>query len=87
MPTSNYGGFQVDFNLEDGSAPVTFASQTVHVRDVTNSADLSDLTSDGAGAVAPGTLSVAVGTKIRFYFQITSGAYKGVCAFKEVLTT
>lgn len=87
MPTSNYGGFQVDYNLEDGTAPVSFATQAVKVRDVTNSADLSDLTSDGAGAIAAGTLSVAVGTKIRFSFSITSGAYKGVCAFKEILTT
>ena len=86
MP-SNYQGFEVNYNLEDGTEPVAFASQTVKVRDVTNGADLDDLTADGNGTIASGTLDVAVGTTIRFYFQITSGTYKGVCAFKEIVTT
>lgn len=86
MP-SNYSGFEVGYDKEDGNAPVPFASQTIKVRDVTNSADLSDLTADGAGTVAAGTLPVAVGTTIRFYFQVTSGTYKGVSGFKEIITT
>lgn len=86
MPSS-YQGFEVGYDKEDGTEPVKFASQTVKVRDVTNSADLSDLTADGDGTVASGTLSVAVGTTIRFYFQVTSGTYKGVSGFKEIITT
>jgi len=86
MP-SNYQGFRVDYNKEDGTEPVAFPSQTVKVRDVTNSADLADLTADGSGDVASGTLDVAVGTTIRFYFQVTSGTHKGVSAFKEIVTT
>ena len=87
MPTSNYSGFEVGYDKEDGAAPVKFASQAIKVRDFTNNADLSDLTADSGGTVAAGTLPVAVGTKIRFYFQVTSGAYKGVSGFKEILTT
>jgi hypothetical protein len=86
MP-SNYLGFTVGYDKEDGVAPVVFAAQTVKVRDITNSADLADLTSDGNGIVPNGTLSVAAGTAVRFYFQITSGTYKGVGAFYEQVTT
>ncbi len=86
MP-SNYQGFEVGYDKEDGTAPVKFASQVVKVRDMTNSADLTDLTADSNGTVASGTLSVAVGTQIRFYFQVTSGTYKGVSGFKEIITT
>lgn len=86
MP-SNYSGFEVGYDKEDGVAPTKFASQVVKVRDVTNGADLADLTADGNGTVAAGTLSVAVGTTIRFYFQVTSGTYKGVSGFKEIVTT
>lgn len=42
---------------------------TVKVRDITNSANLSDLMADGAGHVAGGTLAVAVGTLIRFRYE------------------
>lgn len=86
MP-SNYQGFEVGYDKEDGTAPVKFASQVVKVRNVTGGADLPDLTADANGTIASGTLSVAVGTTIRFYFQVTTGTYKGVSGFKEIITT
>lgn len=86
MP-SNFSGFEVGHDKEDGTAPILFGSQTVKVYDVTNNAQLADLVSDAGGAVASGTLPVAVGTLVRFYWQLTTGVNRGYCAVLERVTT
>lgn len=81
MP-SNYSGFEVLIDNDNGTiTPVP--SQTVKVYDVTNSTALSDLASDANGHVAAGTLSVAVGTSVRF----SASKANGQCGYKEELTT
>lgn len=84
MPTSNYAAFEL--KSEDAAgvrAPI--ALETVHVRDVTNHADLADLAgSDADGHVAAGTLPVAAGTTIHFYTDYVPDVGVG---FSEIVTT
>lgn len=82
MPTSNYAAFDCLLDNNDGTTdPIN--SETIHVYDVTNSASLTSIASDANGHVAGGTLSVAVGTLIRFSFSRSNG----LCGYSEVLTT
>jgi hypothetical protein len=88
MP-SNYAAFEVKIDNDDGSSTM-LPLQVVHVFDVTNTTILADLTSDSFGIVAAGSLSVAVGTLIRFWFYKTAvagNAQSGVCGYAEVFTT
>jgi len=86
---SNYTGFDVKIDNDDGTT--TFVPlQVVHAYDVTNMAPLADVTSDAAGVVAPGSVPVAPGTLVRFYFVIPIAAGNpnvGVCGYTEVFTT
>lgn len=80
---SNYPAFEVKIDNDDGSfTPVPL--QTVKVRDVTNSTNLTDVASDANGIVAAGTLSVDVGTLIRFTVEGRSDRRVGM---SEVITT
>lgn len=79
---SNYPGFEVKIDDDNGSTTL-LPLQTVKVYDVTNSTALADIASDANGLVAPGSLAVAVGTRIRFSFSRADG----ICGFSEVLTT
>jgi hypothetical protein len=82
MPTSNYPAFEVKIDNDDGTtSPVP--GETVKVYDVTNSAALSDIASDGDGHVAAGTVPVAAGTEVRFSFNQVDGH----CGYAEVITT
>jgi hypothetical protein len=79
---SNYPGFEVKIDNDDGTTTL-LPLQTIKVYDVTNSAALSDIASDANGLVAPGSLTVDAGTRIRFSFSRTDG----ICGFSEVVTT
>lgn len=71
MP-SNYTGFEVKVSVAGIEYPV--ASETVLVFDIedadptdgTGAIALSDLSTDGAGHVASGTLPIAAGRRVRF---------------------
>ena len=82
MPTSSYEGFDVYVENADGSR-TPLASQTVKVYDVTNNANLSNLTTDGIGHIASGTLSVDAGTVVRFRVE----NYLGLSGAIEQTTT
>ena len=79
---SNYPGFEVKIDNDDGTHTL-LPLQTIHVYDVTNDVALSDIASDGNGLVGPGTLAVAVGTRIRFSFNRADG----ICGYSEISTT
>ena len=79
---SNYSGFDVIFDPNNGSAPTLLGSQTVHVYDITHSTALADITSPADGHVPGGTLAVAAGTLIRFYVTLADGR----CGFVEKVT-
>ncbi len=79
---SNYDA--IDCAIDNGDGTLTkLAGVTVNVYDVTHSAALLDLTADSSGHIPAGTLSVAVGTTIRFGFKRTDL----VAAYDEVITT
>jgi hypothetical protein len=82
MPTSDYLGFEVLVDNDDGTT-TPLASQTVSIYDVTNDAALSDITSDANGHVDAGTLPVAAGTAVRFHTALDNGQ----CGYKEEVTT
>lgn len=86
---SNYAAFEVKIDNDNGTT--TFVPlQVVHVYDVDHLVALADVTSDAAGVVAAGTVPVAPGTLIRFYFlkPVAAGdPYVGVCGYSEVFTT
>lgn len=82
MPTSSYEGFDVYVENADGSR-TPLASQTVKVYDVTNNANLSNLTTDGVGHITGGTLSVDAGTVVRFRVE----NYLGLSGAIEQTTT
>jgi hypothetical protein len=79
---SNYPGFEVKIDNDDGSTTL-LPLQTVKVYDVTHDTALSDIATDANGLVAPGTLSVDAGTKIRFSFSRADG----ICGYSEILTS
>lgn len=80
---SNYASFPVI--IEDAFGVKTpLPLQTVHVRDVTNHADLSDTQSDANGIVPGASVTPAAGTTLHFYTDYI--ADKGV-GFAEVVTT
>jgi hypothetical protein len=79
---SAYSAFDCLIDNDDGSI-TKLISQTIHVYDVTHTTALADLTSDVNGHVASGTLAVAAGTVVRFYFTRTDG----VCGYTEQTTT
>ena len=71
MP-SDYTAF--DVLTQDGAGVRTpVPNQTVKVRNVTGSADLSDLTTNADGHIPAGTLAVAAGTLIRFSADLGDG--------------
>ena len=80
---SNYPSFEVKIRKPDKTV-VMVPGQTIHVYDVTHGALLADITSDADGIVAAGTLSVAVGTLIRFAFLRADDLE---CGKLEVTTT
>lgn len=72
MPSSNYSGFDVLIDNDDGTTtPVP--SQTVTVYNITGAAALSSVASDSVGHVASGTLPVAAGTQVRFSVALANG--------------
>ena len=82
MPTSSYSAF--DVLKEDANGIRTpVPNQTIKVRNVTGSADLSDLTSNADGHIPSGTESVSAGTLLRFSADLGDGQ-KG---FAEQVTT
>ena len=88
MP-SNYAAFEVKIDNDDGTSTLC-ALQTVHVFDVDNLVELTDVVTDSAGVVAAGSLPVGVGTLIRFWFAkeyVASDPDVGVCGYTEVFTT
>ena len=72
MPTSNYSGFDVLIDNEDGSytpAP----SITLNIAKAADGSSLGTVASDTDGIVAPGTVSVSAGTRIRFSGDLGDG--------------
>jgi len=71
---SNFTGFDVEIDLNDGTIPIPVPNAVVQVRDVTNAnvatgagaIALANLVADANGHVASGTLPVAAGRTIRF---------------------
>jgi hypothetical protein len=79
---SSYPSFSV--MTEDGAGVRTpMPLQTVHVRDVTNSADLTDTASDANGIVPGASVTPAAGTLLRFSADLGHGQ----AGFAEVVTT
>jgi hypothetical protein len=71
MP-SNYEAFDVKIFNDEGTETL-LAGVTLKVYDATNLADLPDVTADGSGQVAAGTLNVAAGTVVRFRLENSMG--------------
>jgi hypothetical protein len=73
MPSSNYTGFELRLDLNDG-LPHYLPGETVQVWDVEDAdpetgvgaISLPDVTTDINGHVASGTVSIAAGRRIRF---------------------
>jgi len=87
---SSYAGFEVKVAVEGVEYPV--ASTTVKVYDIEDSDPtdgsgaiaLSDLTTDGSGHVAAGTLAIAAGRLVRFSVRRASD---GLCRSYTQVTT
>lgn len=80
---SNYTSIDVYVRAEDADVPALLPATTIHVYDYTNNVALADLTTDANGHIPAGTLAVAVGTKIRFWFALSDGR----CGFDYQVTT
>jgi hypothetical protein len=70
---STYGGFEVK-SVDRGTGAVTlYPGATVQVRDITDPEAIvrlmPDLTADGDGHVASGSLDIAAGSDVRFSWQ------------------
>lgn len=81
---SSYQAFRLMYNDENGRLQA-FPSVSVKVRtsDDNYAADLTTLTTDANGEVAGGTLSVPIGTRVRFRVE----NYLGLAASLTQITT
>jgi hypothetical protein len=91
MPTSNYAAFDVLIDLGTGTYTLVPLA-TVKVYDI-QAADpvtgvgaiaLPDITSDADGHVAPGTLAISAGRKVRFSWNRTTD---GRCGSATAVTS
>jgi hypothetical protein len=79
---STYPSFEVLIDNDDGTTTIV-PLQAVAVYDATNSVALAGVSSDASGIVPAGSLTVAVGTLIRFSFSRPDG----ICGYSEVFTS
>jgi len=66
MPSSDFIGFNVNFETKPGIIPPVGAGVEVIVYDVLTDTDIDTLTTDGSGDIAAGTVAVAAGSEVRF---------------------
>lgn len=76
MPTSYYAGFDIVTRDADGYLQ-SFANETIVVKKLDNST-LATLTTDDYGFISGGSLSVAVGTKIKFTHSVKTLIFEQV---------
>lgn len=79
---SNYEEFYLNFRDENGVL-VIVPSTDVIIYDVDTAADIDTVTTDSDGLVASGTVSVAVGSRIRFRVE----NYQGLAGSVTQITT